>query len=145
MQLDISFAARNVSQDADDQYARLIDVQEGDTLRFLITIENVGSSVADNVTVRVVPPPGLQLVSRSVRRLDASQDNVQSDLALFDGGINFGSYARPGGFYVYYDVVVVDVGTVTDCGSRLRAQVFVWADRLPETTRTTDVLVGCGV
>lgn len=120
---------KEVRKSGETGWKKEVAAKPGDTVDWLLTSDNTGSAVLNNIVIRDVLPPNVQLVPGSVKWIDASQNAVQSDNPLFDGGINVGNYAPGGGFYMTFSTKVL--GNFTPCEIRVRNQAFIKSVQTP--------------
>ncbi len=80
----------------------------GDTVSWLISFENTGSAVMNNVTIRDEVPTSLDIVPGSITAFDVNRPDgeVLPDTALSAGGVNLGNYGVNGGGYVRFRTVI---------------------------------------
>ncbi len=134
---------KEVKNPTDTAWKKETVVKPGETIKWMVTVRNTGSTRIDETTVTDALPPHMSVVAGSVKRTDASNNGVvQSDTALFTtGGINFKSYAAAvGTLYVRFDAVAK--GDFEGCEVRLRNQAFVKSTQTPtEVKDTADVVI----
>lgn len=89
----------------------------GDTLKYMITYQNTGNTVQNNVVIRDNLPPKMSLVSGSTVVYTTATPNgsKQPDDNITGGGIDIGSYLPNAGAYVVFEVKVPDAGQLA-CG-----------------------------
>jgi uncharacterized repeat protein (TIGR01451 family) len=135
----LSLDGRNVTRDA-LTWSPKVDASQGETVDFLLTVDNGGESVLHNIVVRVIPPPHLDIVEDSVSWIAASQGEVPAENApLFGGGYNYGNFAPGGGFYVRFTAVVDD--DFEECQVVIRALAFAGADEVQEREAPVDISI----
>lgn len=111
----------------------------GDTVQWLLTTNNSGPVQLDATTVRDILPPHVQLVPGTIKRVDASRNEVLQNGPLFDGGYNLGSYGSGSGFYVMFDTKTL--GDFEACEIRIRNRAFMKSDKTAEMSDTADVVI----
>jgi len=116
-----------------------VNTKPGDTVEWLIAVDNTGDAVLNNIVARDVLPPNVQLVPSSVKWIDASQNAVQNDKPLFDGGINVGNYAGGSGFNMMFATKTLD--NFKECQVRDRNQAIVKSNETGEQNDTADVVI----
>lgn len=130
---------KEVRKAGEKEWKKEVSAKPGEKVEWLITAQNTGPTVQNNMIVRDVPAPNNTLVSGSVRWIDVNQNAAQTDKPLFDGGINVGNYGSNGGFYMMY-ASTVD-GNFKECEARVRNQAFVRSDQVTEIGDTADVII----
>lgn len=130
---------KQVRKKGDKTWHKEVAAKPGDTVEWLLTTDNTGSTVLNNVVTRDVLPPHVTLESGSVRWIDAQQDAKQDDKPLFDGGINVGNYGPGGGFYMMFSTKVQ--GDFDPCEIRVRNLGYVKSDQTPEKEDYADVII----
>jgi len=137
---------KQVRKLGDTEWAQVVDAAPGDTVQWLMTTNVTGGGQMDNIVMRDVPAPNTDLVSNTVKRIDASRNQTLADGPLFDGGFDMGSYGAGSGFYTMYNSVVT--GDFEECVARVRNQAFVKSSQQPnEIGATADVIItkeNCG-
>ncbi len=109
-----------------NSYGETATAKPGDEVDWAIQVKNSGDATINNVVVRDVLPPHVELVPGSIRWIDTRQNTQQNDTALFDGGINFGSYAAGADMYVMLKTKALD--DFEACEVTLRNLAFVKSD-----------------
>lgn len=122
-----------------DTWGELESVNPGDRVQWLMTTQNTGEVQLDDINVRDVLPPHVELVPGTVRRVDASRDQILQDGPLFDGGYNVGSYGAGSGVYVMFDTV--SLGDFEGCEVRVRNRGFVSSKQTEERSDTADLII----
>ncbi len=130
---------KEVRKKGETQWKKEVNAKPGEEVEWLITTENTGQAVLNNNIVRDVLPPHVQLKSGSVKWIDASQNAVQGDAPLFDGGINVGNYAPGSGFYMMFATNVL--GDFEPCQIRVRNIAYEKSDQVPEIQDDADVVI----
>jgi uncharacterized repeat protein (TIGR01451 family) len=76
-------------------WKKTVNAVPGDTLEWVVLVENTGTSTLNDVTTRDPLPPHVTFVQNSLRYVDGDQDVVQTKANDFfnNGGINVGSKA----------------------------------------------------
>lgn len=135
---DIDFV-KEVRQKDTTEWKKEVNAKPGDTVEWLLTTDNTGPSVLNDITIRDVLPPHVELVPGSVKWIDAQQNAVQDDGPLFDGGINVGNYAPGGGFYMLFATKVL--GDFDPCEIRVRNVGYVKSEQTDEIGDDADVII----
>lgn len=104
---ELEFTKQVTTPGSTDWRERIV-AQTGDTVSWLITYNNTGDDVLNDVTIRDVMPEGVTLVPGSITVFDPARPNGQvlNDTALGAGGVNLGNYAPGGGGYVRFRTTV---------------------------------------
>lgn len=139
----ITLDARNTSRDQQGLWAPTVAADVGETVDFLIFVENRGETDLTDVTVRSNSHVGksLQLVANSVRwiyvgRDGSTQDLRQQDKNLFEGNVSFGDWKPGGGFYLRYTTIVKPI---SQCNVVVREQAVVYASESPDRRASADL------
>lgn len=130
---------KEVRKKGTTEWKKEVNAKPGEEVEWLLTTENTGSAVLNNNIIRDVLPPHVELTSGSVKWIDASQNAVQTDKPLFDGGINVGNYAPGSGFYMTFATKVK--GDFDPCQVRVRNVAYVKATETPEIQDDADVII----
>lgn len=130
---------KEVRKKGEKEWKKEVQAKPGEQVEWLLTTDNTGQAVLNDVVVRDVLPPHVKLVSGSVKWIDAVQNATQGDKPLFDGGINVGNYAPGGGFYVMFTTDVL--GDFTPCEVRIRNVGYVRTKQTPEVQDDADVII----
>lgn len=121
------------------EWKKEVNAKPGDKVEWLLTTNTTGTGVQNNMVVRDVPAPNTQLQAGSVKWIDASQNAVQADKPLFDGGINVGNYNTGSGFYMMYASTIK--GDFDGCEARVRNLGYVRSDQNKEIGDDADVVI----
>lgn len=141
--LALTLDARNASRD-ETIWSPQVVASPGDTVEFLLSAQNEGESVLNDITARVVSPPHLTIVEESVLWIDAEQEAKQEARFLLSGGYNLGSYAPDGGFFIRFAAVVIGEG-FEGCEVAIRALAFVSSNEVREREAPADLAINrCG-
>lgn len=133
---------KQVRKKGDKEWKEVVATKPGDEVEWLLKTQNTGEAVLNDVTVRDVLPPHVQLVSGSVKWIAPSQTVTQDDGPLFSGGINAGNYAKGGGFYVMFTTKVLGDFEETKCEVRVRNLAYVKSKQTPkESEDSADVII----
>jgi len=135
---DIDFK-KEVRKSGGSDWKESVTATPGETVQWLLTTENTGDSQLDEINVRDVLPPHVELVSGTVRRVDANRDQNFKDGPLFDGGYMFGSYGPGSGFYVLFDTKVLN--DFESCEIRVRNKAYVSSKQSEERGDTADLII----
>lgn len=129
---------RNLTRD-EQGWAPETGAAPGDSLEFLLTVENTGAATLTGVTVSASPPPNTTPVENTVRWITVDGDAGQDLEHFLGGGLTTGNYNPGGGFHVQYTAVVNN--TIEECHTRVRGRAFAAADQLTERETTADVTI----
>lgn len=121
------------------EWKKEVNTKPGDKVEWLLTTTTGPSGVNNNIVTRDVAAPNTQLVSGSVKWIDAVQNAAQTDKPLFDGGINVGNYGANSGFYIMYGSTVN--GDFDGCEARVRNLAYVKSDQNTEIGDDADVII----
>lgn len=128
-------------------WKEVVTTKPGQEVEWLLTTQNTGQAVLNNIVVRDVLPPHVQLTRGSVKWIDASQNAGQNDKPLFDGGINVGNYAPGSGFYMMFATKVKGDLPEGKCEVRVRNLAYVKSTQTPDESKdSADVIIkkdGC--
>lgn len=131
---------KEIRKSGEKDWKKEVRAKPGDTVDWLITVDNEGATVLNNVIIRDLLPPHLQLVAGSVKRINSNDTSVQDDKPLFDGGINVGTYPVGSGFYVAFSTKVLD--TFKACETRVRNIAYTRSDQIPtEVNDDADLII----
>lgn len=130
---------KEVRKSGESDWKKEVKAKPGDKVDWLLTTENTGEAVLNDIIIRDVLPPHVKLSSGSVKWIDASQNAGQNDKPLFDGGINVGNYAPGSGFYMTFSTEVL--GDFEECEIRVRNVAFVKSTQTPEIQDDADVII----
>ncbi len=130
---------KEVRKSGQSDWKKEVNAKPGDKVDWLLTTENTGETVLNDIVIRDVLPPHVKLSSGSVRWIDASQNASQNDKPLFDGGINVGNYASGSGFYMTFTTEVL--GDFEECEIRIRNVGYVKSTQTPEIQDDADVII----
>lgn len=133
--------AKQVRKTGDKTWVESVNTKPGDKVEWLLTSQNTGDPVLNNVILRDVLPPHVKLVSGSVKWIAPSQTAVQNDKPLFDGGINIGNYAKNGGAYIMFTTEVLGDLPADKCEVRVRNLAYMKSDQTKETEDSADVVI----
>lgn len=111
----------------------------GQKVDWLITTTTKGDLVNENMVTRDVLPPHFQLVSGSVKWIDASQNATQNDTSLFSGGLNLGNYNTGSGYYIMFSTTALD--DFESCEVRVRNIAYSKSNQSPEISDGADVVI----
>lgn len=116
-----------------------VSVKRGDTITWRIDYKNVGTSVANNITIRDQIPAGLTLVPGSIMWFDANNPNGKQlqDNALSAGGVNLGNYAVNGNGVIRFRTTVNKDLTICE----LKNVAYGRADNVPESSDDAKVTI----
>jgi uncharacterized repeat protein (TIGR01451 family) len=86
-------------------------------MKYLITYQNIGNTVENNVIIADNLPPGMTLVPNTTLIFNSTSPNGASDTAnnIASGGTNIGNYNPGAGAYVEFDVNLPQTSTLS-CG-----------------------------
>lgn len=136
---DLDFS-KQVRIKGDSTWKEVVNAKPGDKVEWLMTTQVTGEGQMDNIVVRDQPAPSTELVSGTVKRIDASRNQTLQDGPLFDGGYDFGSYSAGSGFYTMFESTVL--GDFEGCERRVRNQAFVSAKQQSnELKDVADVII----
>ncbi len=130
---------KEVRKKGESDWKETVTAKPGETVQWLLTTKNTGDSQLDEINVRDVLPPHVELVSGTVRRVDASRDQNLQNGPLFSGGYVVGSYGAGSGVYVLFDTKVLD--NFETCEVRVRNQAFVSSKQSEERGDTADLVI----
>lgn len=99
---------KQVTTPGSTDWRERIVARKGDTVSWLVTFNNTGDEVLNNLTIRDVMPDGVTLVPGTIMVFDPARPNgeVLNDTALGAGGVNVGNYAPGGGGYIRFRTTV---------------------------------------
>ncbi len=121
-------------------WSKEVNAKPGDDVQWRLGTKDISNSNLDNVVVRDVLPPHVQVVPGSVRLITTTNDDVQPDGPLFAGGFNVGNYVPGSTQYVIFDTTAE--GDFTGCSVRVRNIAHARSDQTPtEQTDTSDVII----
>ncbi len=132
---------KQVRKKGDKTWVDSVNTKPGDEVEWLLTTQNTGDAVLNNVTVSDVLPPHVKLVNGSVKWIAPSQTVTQNDKPLFDGGINIGNYAKNGGAYIMFSTKVLGDLPADKCEVRVRNIAHMKSDKTKETEDSADVVI----
>lgn len=101
-----------------NQWSNNNTAQPGDTLKYLITYQNTGNTVQNNVIIRDSLPPHMTLVPGTTYLANATYPSgklVNSD-DVVNGGIIIGNYGAGANAYVTFEVKI-DAASSLACGA----------------------------
>lgn len=132
---------KQVRKKGDKTWVESVNTKPGDEVEWLLTSQNTGEAVQNNMIVRDVLPPHVKLTSGSVKWIAPSQTATQNDKPLFDGGINIGNYAKNGGSYMMFSTKILGDLPADKCEVRVRNLAYVKSDQTKETEDSADVVI----
>jgi uncharacterized repeat protein (TIGR01451 family) len=135
---DVKFT-KEVRKSGEKNWGEVASTKPGETVQWLLTTENTGPTQLDEIRIRDVLPPHVQLVPGTVKRIDASRNQVLEDGPLFDGGYIMGSYASGSGLYTMFDTRVLD--NFEGCEIRVRNRGFMSSKQTAERSDTADLVI----
>lgn len=133
--------SKEVRKAGETQWHKEVAAKPGEEVQWKLATKNVSNADLTNVTLRDVLPPHVQLVSGSVRIIDASQDTVQQDGPLFtNNGMITAANQQPGGIR-YVSFKTKTLGNFDGCEIRVRNVALVRTDQTPEQRDDADVII----
>jgi len=119
----------------------------GDTLKYLITYQNIGNTVENNVIISDNLPPSMTLVPNTTSIINSSYPSGTPDSSnnIATGGVNIGNYNPGAGGYVEFEVTVPQASALS-CGLNEFRNVGVAQPQGMNqyyNTAVTDVTVNC--
>lgn len=132
---------KQVRKKGDKNWTESVTTKPGDEVEWLLTTQNTGDAVLNDVTVRDVLPPHIKLVNGSVKWIAPSQTVTQKDKPLFDGGINIGNYAKGGGAYIMFSTKVLGDLPADKCEVRVRNLAYMKSKKTKEVEDSADVVI----
>lgn len=132
---------KEVRKKGSKDWQKHISTKPGDEVEWLLTAQNVGENVLNNVTLRDVLPPHVKLVPGSVTWIAPSQTVVQGDKPLFDGGIIIGNYATNGGAYIKFNTKILNDLPEDKCEIVIRNLAYAKSDQTSEIEDYADVSI----
>lgn len=130
---------KEVRKKGEKDWKKEVKAKPGEEVEWLLTTDNTGQTTLNNIVIRDVLPPHVELKSGSVKWIDAQQNAAQNDKPLFDGGINVGNYGRGSGFYMMFATKVL--GDFDPCEVRIRNVGYVRSAQTPEIQDDADVVI----
>jgi uncharacterized repeat protein (TIGR01451 family) len=130
---------KEVRKSGETNWGEVASSKPGDTVQWLLTTENTGPTQLDEIKIRDVLPPHVELVPGTVKRIDASRNQVLEDGPLFDGGYIMGSYASGSGLYTMFDTKVLD--NFETCEVRVRNVGYMSSKQTAERNDTADLII----
>lgn len=130
---------RSVSNDSD--WAEQVSAEPGDTVKWLLTIRNSGTTNLTNLKVRDVLPPYVTVVPGSVIYKDSNfPDGHQlSDNALFSGGVELGTYGPGAVGYITFETVIGEIAPL--CEETIPNNAYFSGDGIPEELNQASVVI----
>lgn len=91
--------------------------QPGDTLKYMITYENIGNSAENNVAIGDNLPPNMTIVPNTTTIYNSTYPNGTPDTSnnITNGGIDIGSYNPGATAYVVFEAKIADASSLA-CG-----------------------------
>jgi uncharacterized repeat protein (TIGR01451 family) len=130
---------KEVRKSGEKNWGEVSSAKPGDTVQWLLTTENTGPTQLDDIRIRDVLPPHVELVPGTVKRIDASRNQVLENGPLFDGGYIMGSYASGSGLYTMFDTKVLD--NFETCEVRVRNVGYMSSKQTAERSDTADLVI----
>lgn len=92
-------------------------VNAGDSVDFLITYKNTGTTDQNNVVINDILPKGMTYTAGTTYVANTTNPNgIKVGDGITDGGINIGNYAAGAAAYVKYSATVVANDALPTCG-----------------------------
>lgn len=122
-----------------------VNVKPGDTVEWLVDVDNTGTSNNTHTTVRDQLPPHLTFNTGSMKWIDTNRpsgDVLPNQTALFtSGGVDFGTYAPGGGMYVLFSTKINNPDDFSQCVTTIRNTAWAKSSENAEKVDQADVVV----
>lgn len=132
---------KEVKKTGDPNWQKEVYATPGEEVQWLLSTKNIGLDAQNNVTLRDIMPPHMEMVPGSVEMINADGSTYpQQDQPLFGNGLNLGNYPSGGGRYVKFKAKAL--GDFDGCYIRLQNVAKVRSDQKPtEQEDDADVVV----
>ena len=112
------YIAKEISVDGGNTWSQNATVKPGDTVKFRIKYQNIGTTNQTSVTVYDVLADGMTLVPGSIKaKIPANANYVDVDDSAWANGLGIGDYLPEQEGYVVYDVKIEDNKDIFICGN----------------------------
>lgn len=131
---------------SDQDWAREVTAQPGDTLAYKVEYRNAGNSWQNGVVIRDSMPPRLNYVPGStwlINQTNPGGVNYSSD-NLTNGGIVIGDYGPNANAFVYYNVTIPEADGLLCGTTKFRNVAVARPANMNEFYNTADVHVDSG-
>ncbi len=110
------YISKEVSVDGGKTWDEYATVKPGDTVKFRIKYQNIGTTNQTSVTVYDSLADGMTLVKGSIEaKIPANQNYVKIDDAAWENGLGIGDYLPEQEGYVVYNVTIDDDKEIFAC------------------------------
>ena len=123
-------------------WSESVDAKIGDTVEYLITYKNTGTTTQSDVSITDELPEGLTYVEGSTYLANSnhpSGENVADGVA--SNGINIGDYAASAAAYIKFSAKVTTSSSDLDCGDNTLQNIVYVTTKNGEKSDVADVLV----
>lgn len=112
------YISKEVSVDGGKTWSETATVKPGDTVKFRIKYQNIGTTNQTSVTVYDALADGMTLVSGSIEaKIPANANYVKIEDSAWENGLGIGDYLPEQEGYVVYDVKIEDNKNIFICGN----------------------------
>ncbi|MBQ6510670.1 DUF11 domain-containing protein [Candidatus Saccharibacteria bacterium] len=112
------YISKEISVDGGKTWSETATVKPGDTVKFRIKYQNIGTTNQTSVTVYDVLADGMTLVAGTIEaKIPANANYVKVDDSAWENGLGIGDYLPEQEGFVVYDVKIEDNKGIFACGN----------------------------